>query len=228
MAGHLLECGSQVTRRLLRRPRLQGRARLCRRGLPDRWRCMPTAASSSARPDGTGGCVTLATVTEQLLYEVHDPAAYLTPDVTADITGGRVSALGPGSRGGSRRARPRTAADPQGDGCSTRAAGSRRARSPTRGPTRQRARGSPPRSSRTACGSGWARCRCGADLIGVASVFADDAGRFSPHTARPTRRTCACACRPRPRIGRTAERSRGKCSRSTPAARPAAAACAPA
>jgi len=33
-----------------------------------------------------GGCVTTRTCTEQLLYEVHDPAAYATPDVMADIT----------------------------------------------------------------------------------------------------------------------------------------------
>jgi len=34
-------------------------------------------------------------VKEQLLYEVHDPAAYLTPDVVADLTEARVVELGP-------------------------------------------------------------------------------------------------------------------------------------
>jgi hypothetical protein len=47
------------------------------------------------KADGTGGCIDEHTVKEQLLYEVHNPTAYLTPDVIADITGAQVRQTAP-------------------------------------------------------------------------------------------------------------------------------------
>ena len=47
------------------------------------------------RPLTTGGAVNGETVSEQLLYEVGDPAAYLTPDVTADFTSLTLEQAGP-------------------------------------------------------------------------------------------------------------------------------------
>jgi hypothetical protein len=94
MAGHLLECGAQVTGGYFADPGFKDVPGLERVGFPiaeigDDGACTITKA------EGTGGLVTERTVKEQLLYEVHDPAAYLTPDVTADIAQATVKSVGP-------------------------------------------------------------------------------------------------------------------------------------
>ena len=92
MAGHLLECGSQVTGGYYADPGYKDVPDLASVGFPiaeidSDGHCVLTKA------DATGGMLDEHTMKEQLLYEVHDPAAYLTPDVTADISDAHVEAL---------------------------------------------------------------------------------------------------------------------------------------
>jgi hypothetical protein len=89
MAGHLLECGAQVTGGYFADPGYKDVPDLHAVGYP----VCEIAADGAfivTKADGTGGLVDSRTVKEQLLYEVHDPAAYLTPDVVADIADAEV------------------------------------------------------------------------------------------------------------------------------------------
>ena len=85
MAGHLLECGAQVTGGYYADPGIKDVPGLSRLGYPIA-EIEPSGACTIGKPPGTGGVIDQHTVKEQLLYEVHDPAAYLTPDVVADIS----------------------------------------------------------------------------------------------------------------------------------------------
>ena len=93
MAGHLLECGAQVSGGYFADPGLKDVPGLDDVGFPIAEIAFDGSCivSKAAR---TGGLVDERTVKEQLLYEVHDPAAYITPDVVADITEATVTQVG--------------------------------------------------------------------------------------------------------------------------------------
>ena len=93
MAGHLLECGAQVTGGYFADPGMKDVPDIANVGYPiaeiaGDGSCVVTKAAN------TGGLVDTRTVKEQILYEVHDPAAYLTPDVVADITEAEIVQVG--------------------------------------------------------------------------------------------------------------------------------------
>lgn len=85
IAGHLLECGAQVCGGYFADPGVKDVPDLERVGFP----IVEMHADGRfiiTKAWGTGGCVDMRTVKEQLLYEIHDPASYMTPDVIADVT----------------------------------------------------------------------------------------------------------------------------------------------
>jgi hypothetical protein len=94
LVGHLLECAGQITGGYFADPGLKDVAGLARLGFPI-GEVGEDGNLVVTKLDGTGGAVTRATVKEQLLYEIENPARYLQPDVVADFTGVRVASLGP-------------------------------------------------------------------------------------------------------------------------------------
>ncbi|MEM8743820.1 MAG: acyclic terpene utilization AtuA family protein [Pseudomonadota bacterium] len=86
LAGHLLECGGQVTGGYFCDPGFKDVPGMDDLGFPIA-EIESTGDFIITKAENTGGLVNRATVTEQILYEVHDPGAYLTPDVSLDITG---------------------------------------------------------------------------------------------------------------------------------------------
>ena len=93
IAGHTVECGAQCT---------GGNCQVD-------WQSIPNFADIGypvieAEPDGTfvvtkhagtGGRVTVASIKEQLLYEMGDPHEYITPDCVADFTSIHLEQAGP-------------------------------------------------------------------------------------------------------------------------------------
>lgn len=91
VAGHVIECGAQSTGALYRHWQSLDLAHV---GYP----IAVLAADGGVaieKPAGSGGRVSRATVIEQLVYEIGDPAHYLTPDVDVDFTTLEVHEAGP-------------------------------------------------------------------------------------------------------------------------------------
>lgn len=93
IAGHLLECGGQVTGGYFCDPGFKDVPRMADLGFPIA-EVGEAGEIVITKAENTGGLVTRATVIEQLLYEVHDPRAYLTPDVTLNLSEVRLEEAG--------------------------------------------------------------------------------------------------------------------------------------
>jgi hypothetical protein len=94
LAGHLLECGAQVTGGYFADPPFKTVPGMADIGYPIA-EISGDGEMIIGKPAGTGGRVDRLTVIEQILYEMHDPSAYLAPDVVLDVTGVTVEEAGP-------------------------------------------------------------------------------------------------------------------------------------
>ena len=85
LSGHLLECGGQASGGYFAEPGLKDVPDLDRIGFPIA-EIRNDRSITITKPPGSGGRIDRHTILEQILYEMHDPAAYITPDVTLDVT----------------------------------------------------------------------------------------------------------------------------------------------
>ena len=93
VAGHIIECGAQSSGgNLLKNWRSV--KNLGNPGFPI-VEASPDGSFVVTKHPGTGGVVSVASVTEQLVYEMGDPRSYITPDGIADFTTIQLKQAGP-------------------------------------------------------------------------------------------------------------------------------------
>ena len=214
VVGHLLECAGQLCGGYFADPGRKDIPHMASLGFP----FADVDAQGNAtlgKVDGTGGRITRATATEQLLYEVTDPHGYLTPDVVADFSAVTLTQTAQDRievRGARGRARPPQLKVSVGYLAATWA----KARSATRAPMPSPARSSPRRSCASAWTDGSPSC------ASTSSAARRCTAAPSTPMSIPTKSGCAS---PRARSrARTPPSSATKWRRSTRTARPAVAA----
>ena len=103
LAGHILECGAQATG-----------------GICTDWRNVPDwdnigypiaevykdGSFLVTKPQDTGGVVDIGTVSEQIVYEIGNPASYMLPDVTCDFRDIRLTSVPKGVLVNGAKGRP--------------------------------------------------------------------------------------------------------------------------
>jgi len=93
VGADLLECGANVSGAFFADPGYKDVPDLANLGYPI-LEAAPDGTAVVTKLDGTGGVVNRATCAEQMLYEIHDPSNYITPDVVVDFTEVELTEIG--------------------------------------------------------------------------------------------------------------------------------------
>jgi hypothetical protein len=110
LIGHLLECAGQVTGGYYAEPGKKDVSNYHLLGFPI-VECQENGEFFVTKVPGSGGVVNRHTCTEQMIYEIHDPSNYITPDVVADFSKVTFEEAGPDKvivRGGTGKPRTET------------------------------------------------------------------------------------------------------------------------
>lgn len=94
LVGHLLECGGQVSGGYFAEPGKKNVQGLDKLGFPI-IEIQENGEFFVTKVEGTGGIINRHTCTEQMIYEIHNPKAYFTPDVVADFSQVTFEEVGP-------------------------------------------------------------------------------------------------------------------------------------